>query len=444
MSAQLRILDTRLSQPGLALRAVASTAPGKRDTAPAGLARVANGTTAGAERWETFDLLRALAAALVFAYHYGTFANPRTNGQAWLDNLEWVVSKLGPFGTNLLLLVCGLFIAKSVARTGFRYGEFLTRRGVRIYAPYALVIGLESLFVCLVPSFSKPGFTGHHGAELLGNLLLWPGLFPDRPALTVAWALSWIVASYVLLPPPLRMLRTLVSSWRGRAAVLLGIVVGYEVFACLSGQMPARLGYILAGCVVSELASSDCQALRQGGRLRWILPTVALGAGAGQIAWNSGTGLGHGSAAVLVSHLLGLAAASALALAAVTAHYRISPRRDLSPLGLVRKFGRTGYSFYLLHGPVAKLFAFVVFPRLALAGAGASAYWALLPVCFLLAATASTLMFLAVEQPVQRAVQRMVTAPWSRGGSLVRTPIGASSSAWFPAASVRPAPSNRV
>ncbi len=100
-------------------------------------------------------MLRALAMVFVFLYHYAGFLSPLTQGAPWLDALEELVLRLGSIGTNLFLLLAGLFVARSVARDNFRYGAFLARRVIRIYPPYLLVVVAALLFWLVFPGFAR-------------------------------------------------------------------------------------------------------------------------------------------------------------------------------------------------------------------------------------------------------------------------------------------------
>jgi len=87
-----------------------------------------------------FDILRAVAALLVFLFHYAGFAALRTEGSPWIDSLEWMAANLGSTGTNLLLLLSGYFSAHSMASTRFTYRRFVTLRIARIYIPFVTVL----------------------------------------------------------------------------------------------------------------------------------------------------------------------------------------------------------------------------------------------------------------------------------------------------------------
>ena len=355
-----------------------------------------------AKRWETFDLLRAWAASLVFVFHYCAFAAPQTQGIRWLDGVELLVAWSGSMGTNLLLLISGFLVAKSVDRPSYRYASYLWKRVGRIYPPYLLVVSAELLFILAVPKFQRPDLNLAHLQDLLKNILLWPGLFPSRPALTVAWTLSWIMAGYVLLPAPLAWLRRHIAARRLRFSVLVGALLGYTAWTCITHLMLPRLGYILCGCAAYQLAGHCGPGLKLAVRSRWLVLAAVACFGV-RLGIDLKRPLPIGEEATTFCYVLfGLTAVSLLAMAAIQAQVRHPERWSAFPWNVVHRFGRTGYSFYLLHGPITKVFTAAIFPRLLAAGAPAWSYWAVMPVCFMVAAIASAAMYRLLEQPLQR------------------------------------------
>lgn len=84
-----------------------------------------------------------------------------------------------------------------------------------------------------------------------------------------------------------------------------------------------------------------------------------------------------------------------------------------TPFTHLAAFGRTGYSFYLVHGPVVKLFSLLVFPLLAARGLPAAAYWLATPLCAICAAGAAALLYLTVEKPCPTAFSATDVSPKS-------------------------------
>ncbi len=353
-------------------------------------------------RWETFDMLRALAITLVFLFHYNGFAGPITRGAPWLDSLESVAGRLGSIGTNLFLLLTGLFIARSVARENFLYWKFSARRLIRIYPPYLLVIGAALAFWFAFPAFSRlaPGAT--LASVLWENIILWPGLSPNSPVLTVTWTLSWIMAAYVVLPLPLRTLRIHVKSGVRRIMILSGVLLLYLTLAFVISLASPRVGYVAAGCIVFELVTIAPERYASRDRM-WRMVVLAVTALVLRIVIE-GAGNWHSFevARRVIFTALGLTGLSLLSVAAFIVQVRYPLHYYEFPLNPVRLLGRVGFSFYLLHGPVTKLFAFIVLSSLPLVWPSPWAGWLVMPACFLSTALLSAIMFYWVERPLQQ------------------------------------------
>ena len=87
--------------------------------------------------------------------------------------------------------------------------------------------------------------------------------------------------------------------------------------------------------------------------IRILLDTERLGSGLPDVARR---GLSTTSGLIVASGLVGIT---------LLAQRREGFRPLMPLLSLISGLGRTGYSFCLIHGPVVKLFALLVFPLLA-------------------------------------------------------------------------------
>ncbi len=356
-------------------------------------------------RWETFDLLRGVAALCVFFFHYKGFVPAAPPSSAWLRALEWSGTSLGSVGTNLLLLISGLFVAKSVASPRFRYPTFLARRLIRIYPPYVLVVCGTVVFALVFPRLAKTGLDYSGWRTIWEQMLLWPGLSPNRPVLTVAWTLSWIMAAYVVLPLPLAAFRKLVAAPDGRSLLLTGAAVAVATLGHTSGAFSPRLSYILGGCAVFETITVMRE--RQGSRpkLRLVglaaLVFLALRFSVESLDFWNVLGVWR----PWFRTLCGLAGIGLLSVGAFLVQSRYALPYDRFPLAWVRRLGHMGYSFYMLHGPVAKVVALMTFP--AIAASDPARCWMLLPVALAAATGATAVMYVAVETPLQRLGARL-------------------------------------
>lgn len=359
-----------------------------------------------AKRLPGFDALRAGAAVIVFLFHYAGFVSALHGAD---DALGWVAARLGSSGTNLLLLLSGFFIGQGVASGRFSYARFVALRVIRIYIPYVTVLLMAVAFAQLTNGYSRAEVVNASLATLLQQLVLLPGLFPDKPILTVTWTLSYIVAGYLVFP----LLGFAIRRWNLPLVGRIGIWAAVTG-VCFAGGLfwdivPIRFAYIPAGCLVFETQTQESwlttwprmmRKLLAGAALflliRVLLEVKVLGANWPSVA---SSGLFTASGLIFASCLVGIT---------LLAQRRDGFRRWMPALSLVGGFGRTGYSFYLIHGPVVKLFALTVFPMMAVRGAPAFSYWLIMPVCWLLAAVAGLVLYRMVERPSRQILVRRV------------------------------------
>ncbi len=362
-----------------------------------------------AARLPAFDALRASAATIVFLFHYAGFVSLQSPGDSPADTLGWLVARLGSTGTNLLLLLSGFFIAQSVASGRFSYVRFVALRLVRIYIPYVTVLLMAVAFAHFATGFSRSEVTNASLSTILSQLLLLPGLFPERPILTVTWTLSYIVAGYVCFPLLGFAIKQRNVPLRGRLTIWAAVTGFFFASGLLFGVPSMRFAYIPAGCLVFETQTQDSW------RTTWPRMMLKLVAGAVlflliRVLLETGY-LGTTWPALAVSGLFtssGLILASCLIGITLLAQRREGFSKLMPMLSLVGGFGRTGYSFYLIHGPVVKLFALTVFPLLAARQASSAAYWLVMPVCWILAATAGLILYRTVERPSRQVLVRKV------------------------------------
>jgi peptidoglycan/LPS O-acetylase OafA/YrhL len=364
------------------------------------------------QRLPVFDLLRALAALLVFLFHYSGFTAPRTHGSQSVDTLEWMAANLGSIGTNLLLLLSGYFSAHSMASERFTYGRFVALRIARIYIPFVAVLSLAIAFSYLVPQYARVPASEVSWPLIGSHLVLLPGIYPKHPMLTLTWALSYIVAGYLALP-----LLAVAARWfdaRRSARIQLWTAVAILCYACgLAGWSMIRFTYIPVGCLVWELQAGLAPSAEQKSLLLRVL-TVGLASMTVRLLLQAGLIDGGGSPLLLQRGLLtasGLLAVASLVSAGLLLQKLDGQWQSLAPVRHFALLGRAGYSFYLLHGPVVKLFSLVVFPVLVSHAAPAAAYWCVMPVCWALSAAAATLLYRSLEVPCRNWLMAPTAAP---------------------------------
>jgi peptidoglycan/LPS O-acetylase OafA/YrhL len=356
-------------------------------------------------RLPVFDVLRAAAALLVFLFHYNGFASPLTAGPSWMEGFEWVAARLGSLGTNLLLLLSGYFIANSMGSGRFSYFRFVVLRLMRIYLPYLLVLFLTVGFALILPQYSRLYWNKISWDYILSQLLLLPGLFPERPILTVSWTLSYIVTGYLLLPL-LFVVSGKLKCTRERQVALWSVAVAVSFAMGAAGMFSTRFTYIPMGCLL-YLLQAGLQKGKQGAYLlRSILAVGALALTVRVLLDGNPDAIGSPALYRGAFNASGLLTVSSAIAASLILQRRYDLLHILPWLSHVASFGRAGYSFYLLHGAVIKLFVLVVFPRLTAWKAPAIVYWGVMPGCWLLAAAAASLLYIHVERPLRDRLMR--------------------------------------
>lgn len=331
---------------------------------------------------------------MVFVFHYVGVTRQYTQGNSLWEGFEAFSLMIGSVGTNLLLMLSGFLIAKSLSRPEFSYWKFLQSRSLRIFVPYVAIVSLGAIFALVFPAFAKSHPGQSAGAYYLQQLLLFPGLFPKHPFLTVSWTLSIIYAAYCVVP-------LIAIAWgkeRGRLRLWVAALVGCLAVNLLSGAPTIRICYIAAGCILAELVLSDLAVLTGASS---ILRTLGLGLAflalrfTLESVWR-GPG-GFSEMQRLLFFACGLGAVSSFAILSI--YSTVILRIDLTvwPLSGLNFIGRRGYSFYLLHASLTKLLVMVCVSNLP----GFLNDWThsagLMVLCLLLSSFASDLSFQVLE-----------------------------------------------
>ena len=258
-------------------------------------------------------------------------------------------------------------------------------------------------FARVLPQFSKPEATGATLSYFASQLLLLPGLFPDSPLLSVAWTLSYIIAGYLIFP----ILALQLRRWQVRRSrrLLIWAVVTAVIFTIglTNGVLSIRFSYVPAGCLVYEAQAEPEESLRPDGMMRSLFALTFLSLLIR--VWLSGYLGGADSPATFIRAIFvisGLVLVSTLIGIALLIQRRYTSEKQGKLVPLLAGYGRTGYSFYLMHGPVVKFFALLVFPALAAWQTPAALYWLVLPLCWAVAAAAAMVMYHLVERPSRK------------------------------------------
>lgn len=312
-------------------------------------------------RWASLDALRGLAALVVFLFHYVCMTGGHTNGWALWEKVESLALYAGSLGTNLLLLLCGFFIGKSLTDPDFSYANFLSKRVVRLYVPYAALLVAAMAFWAVFPAFAK-NHPGQSDLEYFANqMLLVPGLFTDRPVLTVSWTLSYIFSAYCLLPLVAKEFRKWFGGTMGLAALWMGCVVGVLTTNYFWDWTLNRVAYIPAGCMLAEVLFRRQWWISR----RWHMAAllfIAVVAGMARYSvlhFTAQAGLGAAEIALCAS-VFGLTSLSSLTLFFIASGPVLGRRFSSFHSRFLCFVGRRGYSFYLLHGVATKVMVVLV------------------------------------------------------------------------------------
>lgn len=174
------------------------------------------GTAQGRSTGEHYDLLRVLAAFMVFAGHQKALTS--RNEPAFLGFITW-----GELAVGIFFSLSGYLVSESWRRDP-AVGRYLVRRGLRLLPGLAGVV----LFACLVlgpmlTSLKLGAYLVHpQTIDYLRNILLnirfaLPGVFAANPVPNAVngslWTLPMEVACYLLLVLVLRALSRLRAGW---------------------------------------------------------------------------------------------------------------------------------------------------------------------------------------------------------------------------------------
>ncbi|MCW5261682.1 acyltransferase [Verminephrobacter eiseniae] len=176
-------------------------------------------STAG-EHYPALDHLRALAALMVFCWHFLHFTNgypvPFGQAAAFLALFPLALLDEGHVGVSLFMTLSGYLFAKLLDGKNISYPRFLFNRALRLLPLLLFVVALELIFAL---------FSAAPGAEVKNQLLaLARGLvFPSLPhggwSITVEWHF------YLLLPLLLLLARK--SLWNMALVLACAILTRY-------------------------------------------------------------------------------------------------------------------------------------------------------------------------------------------------------------------------
>ncbi len=289
---------------------------------------------------------------MVFTFHFIGLSQAFVDPSQVPPLLLSVSSFCGGIGTNVLLLLSGFLVGKAESDLGRSYLQMLAKRAIRIYPAYAILVCAGLIAGMASPTYSKMGSLQSTLESFFQQLILIPGLFPSRPAMTVSWTLSFIFAGYVILPLLARIYRlifknrfSLVWLW---LVVLLAILAA-NYFLSLGYT---RIAYIPAGCMIAEATLKKNIGFR-GSLAFWqgAVGCFFLLAARFEIHQIKNPSSYHS----LLFSLSGIGAVSGIVLLLFSADAALGKQLNNFAFRLVIWIGKRGYSLYLIHGSVIKL-----------------------------------------------------------------------------------------
>lgn len=351
------------------------------------------------EHWIALDHVRAVAAFLVFTFH---FLHAETGGPVALGQppilFPLALADQGQTGVALFMTLSGYLFAKIVADQDLHFATFLWNRAVRLLPLMVLVL--------LAMVITRTHTHGPAAGWIELQSIYYGLLDPFRPLQHGLWSVVVEAHFYLILP----LLVALRRWWR------------WAPLALVAGAFAMRLGLALANHDIERIAYWTIL-----GRIdQFVLGMSAFyhrGAIAGRTRtagaiflffaafywWFDGT-VGHpGSSGKMI--WIAMPTIEGLTYASLIAWYDARPSTASTGLSIwVGRAGSWSYSIYLLHFYlVFRMAAWIETHIMSLANIYVACLWSLL--CFAAMIPIGWASFRFIEQPFLRFRQRYVRAP---------------------------------
>jgi peptidoglycan/LPS O-acetylase OafA/YrhL len=295
------------------------------------------------------DLLRAVVCVSILTRHAGA---------EWLTALGpgyQLAPHLRP-GVECFLLLSGFFLAhmfRPSDRNRLSVRQFLTRRALRLAAPYWVAVALFTLVTAASYLHAGRGLSWSFGLEFLGRVLFISDLIGyDRPGL--CWSFYWSLISlfqfYILWTALFWLVR-----WGFLAA-------GREDFHGRTlSVMTLAAGAIVAVSAWAVVTGQVRSLPLHSGASGWMLPSTALYLATGVVVYQAARrSVGPATFVSLIGTLVSVGVLTAdsrpiwaaAAGAVLFALARSGPARPVPGFGWVSAIGRRSFSIYLVHGLV--------------------------------------------------------------------------------------------
>lgn len=324
--------------------------------------------TKTADRLQSLDILRGIAALGVAAFHYST-RYPELYPAAAPSPLHF---QLGYYGVHLFFMISGAVILMSLEKSGGK--GFVRSRFIRLYPVYWASVLLTSA-VLLAAEGQSAGLTW---AQLLVNLTMLEDYLKVAPVDGVYWSLSYELGFYALMFAVFR------TGLRRYVGLLPGMLTLLSVsFIAAKPYLPHPLHYVLVFHAFSHLFAAGLAffLIRSRG-FRWDWAGVIAAAPFIQLMHDGPSGFPP----------------VALAVALMVWAILISrpPPRWMAPLAW---FGAISYALYLTH----QMIGYALITKLESAGLSAGA--AILAAIAVAIGIAAALTY-GVDEPARRALKR--------------------------------------
>lgn len=367
----------------------------------------------GTNRITPMDGMRGYAVLLVFLVHHHSLFGDYLPSHSLAFTLSQAAQDIGYSGVDVFFVLSGFLIYGLLLHKQIPYLTFCRRRIRRLYPTYLCVVCIyvvlsqSRLTVSKVPS-SWPEATFY----LIANLLFLPGILPMHPLITVAWSLSYEMFFYLSIPALIAVTR--MRRWRRLSRCLL--FGGLLLVHCIAYRMNIlphiRLGMFIAGILLCEIIDAGwCRPrLSRVGEWGVIACYFAVLAALATFEFSD-------QRIVFNPHFLNARFAYwTLFLAIVIPAISVYAFQFNGILKAVfnsppaRWLGNMSYSYFLIHGLVLNMVAFVL-KRMWPGGLVSTPFFLLLLVTNLfLTVMASLLLFVLVEKPFSLSMPKQQLA----------------------------------
>lgn len=361
------------------------------------------------ERLLHLDGLRGLAVLLVFFVHLHPLFSRFLMQNSISYAFSGVLACIGNAGVDLFFLLSGYLIYGVVLKHAPTYGSFLRRRVRRTYPTFIFVLGLYLLLSLLFPVESKLyGSTSDKLRYVAVNLCFLPGVFPIRPIITVAWSLSYEFFFYLAIPIIVHMTLVRKKSPEQRVALFAAWWFVGTIVLRFAGMQ--RLQMFVVGIIIYEL--SQIQDFT-----RWLNTTGECFA---TLVFFFGLTCAYflfvATSQLIASRSFG----RYLAFPLMSASFFFFGLYALLYPGFLRTalmwapfrlLGRVSYSYYLIHGLTLKALALVLI-IISVRWMGATVFWMVSAVGFVLTCLTASLLYLIVEEPLSLHTDSTLLRVW--------------------------------